>query len=142
MGPTFRILVVDDFEPWRRIIFWLLKDYPEWQIVAQAADGIEGIQKAEELRPDLILLDIGLPKLSGIDAAKSIRTVAPTSKILFLSVDICPEIVRGALSTGADGYVVKSDAGGDLLAAMRTVIAGKRFVGSRFSNCDVLTSDD
>jgi DNA-binding NarL/FixJ family response regulator len=124
------------------MISWLLRDYPEWQIVGEAADGLEGVQKAEELHPDLILLDVGLPKLNGIDAARSIRSIAPASKILFVSVDTCPEIARAALSTGAHGYVVKADAPDDLLPAMRAVLNGQRFVGSRFSGHDFSKSDD
>lgn len=132
MVPTFRVLMVDDFEPWRHVISWLLKDVPEWQIVGEAVDGAEAVQKAESLRPDVILLDIGLPKLNGIEAAKSILSVSPKSKILFVSVDLCPDIVHAALSTGAHGYVVKSDSASDLLPAMRTVVNGQRFVGCRF----------
>ena len=103
MGSSFRILVVDDFEPWRRTVSWSLKEHPEWQIVAEASDGVEGVQKAEELQPDLVLLDIGLPKLNGIDAAQAILRIAPNSKILFVSVDICPDLMQAALSTGRAG---------------------------------------
>ena len=132
MASVFRVLVVDDFEPWLRIIFWLLKDFPEWEVVGEAVNGVEAIQKAEALQPDLILLDIGLPLRNGIEAAKSIRSVSPNSKILFVSVDLCPDLVQGALSTGAEGYVVKSDAAFDLLPAMRTVMSGERFLPSRY----------
>jgi DNA-binding NarL/FixJ family response regulator len=142
LAAVFRVLIVDDFEPWRRVVRWMLQYFAEWQIVGEAADGVEGIRKTEELQPDIILLDIGLPKLNGIDAAKRILSVAPYSKIVFVSVELCPEFVQGALRTGAHGYVVKSDATSDLLTAMSTVMNGQRFVGPRFANFDFLLPDD
>ena len=142
MASVFRVLIVDDFEPWRRMVRWMLQYFAEWQIVGEAADGVEGIRKTEELQPDIILLDIGLPKLNGIDAAKPILSAAPHSKIVFVSVELCPEFVQGALRTGAHGYVVKSDAASDLLTAMSTVMNGQRFVGPRFANYDFLLPDD
>jgi DNA-binding NarL/FixJ family response regulator len=87
------------------------------------------VQKAEELRPDLILLDIGLPKLSGIEAAKQIRKVAPNSKILFLSTYASWEIVEQALDTGASGYVIKVD-GYELPQAVEALFHGKRYISS------------
>jgi DNA-binding NarL/FixJ family response regulator len=142
LAPAFRVLIVDDFEPWRRVVSFLLDNSPEWQIVGEAVDGAEAVRKAEELQPDLILLDIGLPKLDGINAGKSIQSISTNSKILFVSVDLCPDIVQVALSTGAHGYVVKSDAAHDLLPAMRTVVTGQRFVGSRFADYDFAKSHD
>lgn len=142
MASIFRVLIIDDFEPWRRVVRWMLQPSPEWQIVGEASDGIEGIQKSEELQPDVILLDIGLPKLNGIDAAQPILSVAPHAKIIFVSVELCPELVEGALRTAGHGYVVKSDAASDLLTAMQTVTNGQRFVGSRFANYHFLRVDD
>ena len=120
----------------------MLQYFAEWRIVGEAADGVEGIRKTEELQPDIILLDIGLPRLNGIDAAKPILSVAPHSKIVFVSVELCPEFVQGALRTGAHGYVVKCDAASDLLTAMSTVLHGQRFVGRRFANCDFILPND
>ena len=131
---SFRVLIVDNFEPWRRFIARFLGEYPEWQIVGEAWDGLEGVQKSVELQPDLILLDLGLPKLNGIDAARKIRNIAPKSRILFVSENRCPELVQEALATGAYGYVVKSDAPFDLLPAMQAVVSDKRFVGNRFAD--------
>ncbi|HEX8895361.1 MAG TPA: response regulator transcription factor [Terriglobales bacterium] len=141
MVSVFRVLIVDDFEPWRRLVRSMLQHFPEWQIVGEASDGVEAVQKTEELQPDLVLLDIGLPKLNGIDVAKPILSVAPHSKIIFVSVEFCPELVEGALRTGGHGYVVKSDAASDLLTAMSTVMNGQRFVGSRFANYDFILPD-
>jgi len=98
------------------------------RIVGVASDGLEAIQKAGELQPDLILLDVGLPKMNGIEAARRIRVVAPQSKILFLSQEIDVEVAQAALSEGGHGYVVKSDAGYELSAAVEAVMQGKKFV--------------
>jgi DNA-binding NarL/FixJ family response regulator len=142
LASVFRVLIVDDFEPWRRVVRWMLQYFAEWQIVGEASDGVEAVQRSKELQPDLVLLDIGLPKLNGIDAAKPILSVAPHSKIVFVSVDLCPELVQGALRNGGHGYVVKSDAASDLLTAMSTVMNAQRFVGPRFANYDFILPDE
>jgi DNA-binding NarL/FixJ family response regulator len=90
----------------------------EWQVVGEASDGIEAVHKVEELQPDLILLDIGLPSLNGIEAARRIRELAPDTKILFLSQDFSPDIVQEALSAGARGYILKTYAGSELLCVL------------------------
>jgi DNA-binding NarL/FixJ family response regulator len=100
------------------------------QIVGEARDGLEAVEKAEELQPDLILLDVGLPKLNGIEAARRIRTVSPESKILFVSQESSADMVQEALRLGALGYVVKTQAGLDLLAAVEAVCQGGRFVSA------------
>jgi DNA-binding NarL/FixJ family response regulator len=129
--PPCTILVVDDFEPIRRFVCSALAERAEFQVIGHAADGLETIQKAEELQPDLILLDISLPKLNGIAAARHIRKHVPKSKILFLSENTSLETVGEALSTGASGYVVKSSAGTELLGAVEAVIQGRQFVSRR-----------
>ena len=127
-----RVLVVDDYEPWRRFIRLTLLAYEQLQITGEASDGLEAVQKAQELQPDLILLDIGLPHLTGIQAARKIREVSPNSKILFVSEnrvwDIAEEALRAC--TGGSGYVVKSDAARELLAAVGAVLQGKQFVSA------------
>jgi two-component system nitrate/nitrite response regulator NarL len=128
--PFVRILVVDDFAEWRRYVLEKLREGSSFEVVGIAADGLEAVLQAEAMQPDLILLDIGLPKLDGIEAARQIRKVAPDSKIIFLSQENDPDLARAALDVGARGYVVKSDAGTDLLPALQTVMLGKRF-GSR-----------
>jgi DNA-binding NarL/FixJ family response regulator len=125
-----RILVADDHEGWRRQVRSLLQARTEWQVIAEAADGAETVQKAEELKPDLILLDIGLPKMSGIEAARRIRQLSPNAKIVFLSMYNSPDVVQVGLSTGALGYVHKTDVNRELLPAMETVLRGKQFVSS------------
>jgi DNA-binding NarL/FixJ family response regulator len=128
--PLIRVLVVEDFEDWRRQVRFMMQARTEWQVIAEASDGSEAVQKAEELKPDLIVLDIGLPKLSGIEAARKIRQLSPSSKIVFLSLNRDLEVVRTALSTGALGYVLKTDARRELLPAMDAVLRGKQFVSS------------
>jgi DNA-binding NarL/FixJ family response regulator len=129
MSPsTVRILVVDDYEPFRRFVRLTLGKRPELQIVGEASDGFEAVEKAEELQPDLILLDVGLPTLNGIEAARQIHTLAPESKMIFLSQESSADMVQEALSLGAWGYVAKVKAGSDLLPAVEAVLQGKRFV--------------
>ena len=125
-----RILVVDDFKDWLRQVRLLLQSRPECQVIAEASDGSEAVQKAEELKPDLIVLDVGLPTLSGIEAARQIRQRSPNSKIIFLSQNSDLDVVRAALGTGALGYVRKINAGRELLPAMDAVLGGKQFVSS------------
>jgi len=103
------------------------------QIIGEVSDGLEAVQKAEELKPDLIVLDIGLPSLNGFEAARRIRKVAPETKILFVSQESSADVVQEALSLGALGYVVKTHAGSDLLAAVEAVCQGGQFVGSGVS---------
>jgi DNA-binding NarL/FixJ family response regulator len=94
------------------------------------SDGLVAVQKAEQLRPDLILMDIGLPMLNGIEAARRILDRAPQSRILFLSENRSSDIAREALRTGAGGYVLKADAARDLLPAIEAILQGKRFVST------------
>lgn len=126
-----RILLVDDFEPWRRALCSTLGAHAPLRIVGEAADGLEAVQKAQKLKPDLVLLDIGLPRLNGIEAARRIRKVLPEAKILFLSQGNDMDVVMAALSDGAQGYVVKADAGRELLPAIGLVLRGEKFVSSR-----------
>jgi len=123
-----KILVVDDFEPFRRFARSLLQQMAVFE-VAEAADGLEAVQKAKELNPELILLDIGLPRLNGIEVAERVQSFAPTTKILFCSQESSPDVVREALTLGF-GYVHKLEAGIDLLPAFKAVLSGRRFVSS------------
>jgi DNA-binding NarL/FixJ family response regulator len=114
------ILLVDDFAPWCQTVSSMLAMKPRLQVVGEASDGPEVVQKAAELKPDLILLDIGLPTLNGIEAAR-IRKLVPESKIVFLSQESLPEIIEEAMKVGASGYVVKMRAGSDLLTVIESV---------------------
>jgi CheY-like chemotaxis protein len=127
---SVRILVVDDFEPWRRHVCSVLETRSEFTVIAEIADGLEAVQKADELKPDLILLDIGLPNLDGLEAATRIRRVAPGARIIFLTLNSDKDIVRAALSNGAQGYVLKTDAESELLPAIKVVLRGEKFVSS------------
>jgi DNA-binding NarL/FixJ family response regulator len=127
---AFRVLVVEDYEPFRRFVCSTLEKRPELQIVCEVSDGLDAVRKAGELQPDLILLDVGLPSLNGIEAARQIRKLSPKSKILFVSQESSADIVQEALSLGALGYVVKVHAGSELLAAAESVRQGRRFVSA------------
>jgi DNA-binding NarL/FixJ family response regulator len=129
-----RVLVVDDSEPFRRFARSTVGQRPEFQIMGESSDGLEAVRSAAELQPDLILLDIGLPKLNGIEAARRIRELSPKSKILFFSENRSLEIVEEALSTGAGGYLLKSDGARELFAAMDAVLQGKPFRSSSLSS--------
>lgn len=129
-----RILVVDDYEPWRQFVCKTLQANATWQVIGQASNGSDAVRQAEKLHPDLVVLDIGLPTLKGIEAARRIRERTPKSRILFLSENRSWDIAQEALRTGAGGYVIKSDAGQDLLPAVIAVLEGKRFVSSRLAD--------
>ena len=133
-----RVLVVDDYPRWREIVCRALLARPAWQVVGQASDGLEAVQKAQDLQPELIVLDIGLPSINGIEAATRIRTAAPDSKILFLSENRSGEIAEEALCAGGAGYVVKSMAGHELLPALDAVLQGDRFVSSGLPEHDLI----
>ena len=130
---TIRVLVVDDYKAWREFAAKTLEKKPDLTLVGEASAGSEAVRKAKELEPDLILLDVGLPLLNGIDAAKRIGEVSPASKILIVSENRVPEIVEAALSIPVSGYVLKSDAGSDLLPAIEAVLQGRQFVSPRLS---------
>ena len=133
MQSPMRVLVVEDFVPFRQVIYSTLAKLPDLKVVGEASDGLEAVQKAEELKPDLILLDIGLPQLNGIEAARRIRKVSSKSKIVFLTQESSADVAQETLRLGALGYVVKTHAGSELLAAVEAVREGKRFVGSGLS---------
>jgi len=137
-----RVLVVEDSEPFRRFVYSALGKRPELQIVGEVTDGLEAVQKAEELQPDLIVLDIGLPSLNGIEVARRVRKVSPKSKILFVSQESSADVVQEAIGTGARGYIVKTDAGSELLEAVDSVLRGEQFVGRRFSGHDFVGASD
>lgn len=125
-----RILLVDDFEPFRNYVRSLILSRAELVVLCEVDDGLAAVQKAKELRPDLILLDIGLPSLNGIEAARRIRHSNPQSRILFLTQESSSDIVEEAFNLGARGYIVKHDAGNDMLLGIDSVVRGEKFVSS------------
>jgi DNA-binding NarL/FixJ family response regulator len=129
---SISVLVVDDFEPFRQFLSSSVRNTSDLVVCCEVSDGLEAVRKAEELQPDLILLDIGLPKLNGMEAARRIAKVSPGSKILYVSQESSSDVVREAFRLGACGYVVKTDAAGELLTAISVVLRGARFVGGRF----------
>jgi len=125
-----RVLIVEDYEPMRRYIASKVQGQPHLRIVGEVADGTDAVRKAEELQPDLILMDVGLPTIDGIEATRRIRMVSPKSKILFVTENRSLDIAEEALRSGGLGYVLKSDAGKDLLPAIDAVLRGKRFLST------------
>jgi DNA-binding NarL/FixJ family response regulator len=136
------VLVVEDSEVFRKFICATLGKRPELQIVGEAIDGLEGVQRAEQLQPDLIVLDIGLPSLNGIEVAGRIRKLSRQSRILFVSQETSTDVVQAALATGARGYVLKTDAGRELMEAVNAVLRGDQFVSRRFSGHDFVGASE
>jgi DNA-binding response OmpR family regulator len=132
-----RILVVEDFEPFRRLICSELQKRVEFQVI-EASDGLEAVQKAKVQRPDMILLDIGLPSLNGFEVARQVRELANPPKILFISQESSPELVQQAFRSGAAGYIHKPRVASKLLLAVETIQSGGRFV----SGCEFVETTD
>jgi DNA-binding NarL/FixJ family response regulator len=128
--PTFGVLIVDDYEPFRRVVRLILELKENLQIVGEASDGLEAVQRAKALRPDLVLLDIALPTLNGIQVARRLRDLVPDATILFVSVESSSDVVREALNVGGAGYVHKLHVARELLPAIETVLGGKQFLDS------------
>jgi DNA-binding NarL/FixJ family response regulator len=118
---TVRVLVVDDYEPFRRFVCSTLGKRLDLEVIGEASDGLEAVHKADDLQPDLILLDIGLPSLNGIEATRRIRKLSPESKILFLSQESSADVIEEALNSGGTGYVVKTNVGSELLDAIEAM---------------------
>lgn len=135
----FRLLIVDDFRLWRDCVQAHLEGHPNVYIAGFASDGLEALQKVKELQPDLVLLDIGLPKLSGIETARQIRRLSPECKIIFLTSHLHPEIVRAALEAGACGYVHKDDAPTELLPSLESVIVGNQYLSRNVAYLEHIT---
>ena len=131
-----RILLVDDYAPWRRFVHLTLRMQDKFQIIGEVGDGMEAVAQAQELQPDLILLDIGLPMLNGIEVARRIRGVSPASKILFVSENRSWDIAEEALRSGGSGYIRKSKAASELLPAVEAVLQGKPFLSVGLTDLD------
>ncbi|MGB0122068.1 MAG: response regulator transcription factor [Silvibacterium sp.] len=133
---TVRVFIVDDFEPWRRAVRSILGQDKGFEVIFESSEGLEAVRKSAELQPDLVLLDIGLPDLCGLEAARQIRKVSPGSRIIFLTSDGCPDLAQEALRIGALGFLIKSDAARDLLPAVTGVMRDEQFASSRFPCLD------
>jgi DNA-binding NarL/FixJ family response regulator len=129
--PIHRVLLVEDFCAFRRAVRMLLEQQPGFQVVGEAADGDEAIQLAARLLPDLILLDINLPTINGFQVVPEILRLSPSSRILFLTQEPSAEIAEEALRLGAHGYVVKTDAGSELLKALEAIRREERYLSRR-----------
>ena len=116
-----RILVADDFVPWRAQARSLLQQQPEWRII-EACDGLEAVHKAAEVRPDIVLIDIGMPILNGIEAAQKIREASPHSRIIFVTSDVDADVKAAALATGAEAYLLKARAASELLPTIAATL--------------------
>lgn len=132
-----RILVAEDNELWRDYISSALLKEPSFEIISEVVDGLQAVQVAEQLQPTIALLDIGLPRLSGLDAARSIKTLSPNTAIVFLSGQQDMELIQTALNL-ASGYVLKSDAASDLIAAIHSVARGEVFVSRQVAGLRVI----
>ncbi|HTT22883.1 MAG TPA: response regulator [Candidatus Sulfotelmatobacter sp.] len=123
-----RVLVAEDHGPFRRFLTSTIQDKTALKVVCEVADGTTAVQKAGQLQPELLLLDIGLPGLNGIEAARQIRALCPNCKILFVSQESSSDVVEAALDTGAIGYVAKTDAGRELIVALDSVSRGQSYL--------------
>lgn len=135
-----RVLIVEDHDDYREFVSSLIQSRSEFQVISEVADGTEAVRIAAELRPDLILLDIGLPGLNGLEAARRILQRNPGSRIVFVSQEVSGDIVTEAFKIGALGYVVKIDAASDLMAALNSVFRSKKFVSRSIANIECMES--
>jgi DNA-binding NarL/FixJ family response regulator len=139
--PAVRVLLVDDFEAFRGAMRSILGKQSALHIVGEASDGLEAVRQAQVLKPDLLLLDIGLPRLDGISAARRIRILSPHSKIIFVTQESSPEVIQEAVNLGASGYVVKTKVAHDLLAAVDAVLDGRQFISSLLPRAGKASTD-
>jgi DNA-binding NarL/FixJ family response regulator len=128
---SLRILVVDDHELIRRGIRELLAARPDWQVVAEAANGHDAVRLSEELNPDIVILDLSMPGMNGIEAARQIVRLGADTEIILLTMHDTDDIIRQALTSGARGFVLKSDADRDLIDAVEMVAKHRQFLTSR-----------
>ena len=132
---SVRVLIVDDSAPWRCFVATQLLER-QAQEIETASDGFEAVQMARRLQPDIVVMDIWMPRLNGLAATREIGTFAPQSKILIVSNESDPDLVQAAFAAGARGYVLKSLAGSELLKAIAVIVRGDLFIGGGLTRCD------
>ena len=128
--PAIRILVVDDFPQWQRFLRTKLESERNLRIIAVANNGLDGVQQAAELQPDLVLMDLSMPVMNGLDATRRIRKISPGTRIIFLTENPHRDLVLAAFEAGACGYILKSDSAADLVPGIRAVLENSRFVSA------------
>lgn len=128
---SLRIIIVDDHDLMRRGIKGLLQSHPNWEICGEAQTGREAVAKAEQLKPDIVILDISMPDLNGVEAARRIRKASPNTEVLILSAHYSDQLIREIVEAGARGYIVKSDSDRDLVIAVETLANHKPFFTPR-----------
>ena len=131
---TFRILIADDHEVVRKGLVALLQQQPDWQVCGEAGDGREAVEKAQQLRPDVVILDIGMPSLNGLEATRQILKTNPHARILILTLHDSDQVVRDVLNAGARGFLLKSDAARDLVAAVEALRRDKTYFTSKVAS--------
>ena len=139
---SFRVMLVEDFSWFRDFVRSKLEQRSELQVVCEVSDGLQAVEHAAALQPDLILLDIGLPSLNGMEVARRVRELVPNSKIIFLSQEKTAILIKEAIGLGAWGYVFKSHAEGDLLPAIDAALSGRRYVSGDPERLDVALADN
>jgi DNA-binding NarL/FixJ family response regulator len=139
---TIRILLADDHTLVRHGIRALLHKERAWKVVGEAVNGAEALEKANKLRPNLVILDIAMPKLDGLEATRQIRSSLPDTKIIVLTMHESEQMVRRVFEAGAHGYVLKSDLGGQLIKGVREVSRGKLYLTPKVSEILLASTTD
>jgi NarL family two-component system response regulator LiaR len=128
LDDSIRILIVDGYKPWRSAVNSLLQREPSFHVVAEAGGGTEAVQMVTAHSPDVVLMDIAMRGMNGLEASDRIREISPTSKIVFFTELRSPHIAERAMCIGGSGYVLKSNAASELIPALKAAFAGERFI--------------
>jgi len=131
--PKYRIVIVEDHTILREGLKSLLTSHPEFEVVGEAEDGWEAIRSVETLKPDLVLTDLSMPRMNGMEAIREIKKISPTSKVLVLTVHKAEEYVLGTFQAGADGYLLKDSTRVELITAVNKLLSGKRYITPEIS---------
>jgi DNA-binding NarL/FixJ family response regulator len=126
-----RVLIADDHAVIRRGVHWILQTSPEWELCGEAENGQDAVRMASELKPEIIIMDVSMPGMNGVEAARAIRRNFPQAKILLLTLHASIELIRSAFRAGVRGYVLKSDAEEELVKALGVVMSDGTYVSPR-----------